>query len=60
MALSGVTAASSVVPAPDVLMRENEKLRKELELFTEKATRMQKVGDRNDVISEARKDIVKL
>lgn len=41
-------------------MRENEKLRKELELFTEKATRMQKVGDRNDVIGEARKDIVKL
>lgn len=41
---NGITAASdSNSLESDALMRENERLRKELEVYTEKATRLQKV-----------------
>lgn len=41
---NSITAASDCnSPQSDTLMRENERLRKELEVYTEKATRLQKV-----------------
>lgn len=44
VAHGSITAASSNSSAQtDVLMRENERLRKELEVYAEKAARLQKV-----------------
>lgn len=46
VAHSSITAASSNNSAQaDVLMRENERLRKELEVYAEKAARLQKVRE---------------
>lgn len=47
-----ITAApSSNLPQSDVLMRENERLRKELEVYVEKAARLQKVREEGGAMS---------
>lgn len=50
VAHGSITAASSNNSTQtDVLMRENERLRKELEVYAEKAARLQKVRERKAV-----------
>lgn len=52
VAHKSITAASgSNSPQSDVLMRENERLRKELEVYVEKAARLQKVREEGDMSS---------
>ncbi|KAG7514306.1 hypothetical protein JOB18_030346 [Solea senegalensis] len=60
VAHNSISAASSNNSAPsDVLMRENEQLRKELEVFTEKAARLQKLELEIQRISEAYETLMK-
>lgn len=60
VAHSGITPASSNNSAQtDVLMRENERLRKELEVYTEKAARLQKLELEIQRISEAYETLMK-
>lgn len=57
---NGITAASdSNSLESDALMRENERLRKELEVYTEKATRLQKLELEIQRISEAYETLMK-
>ncbi|XP_022615119.1 angiomotin-like protein 2 isoform X1 [Seriola dumerili] len=57
---SGVSAASSNNSAQtDALMRENERLRKELEVYAEKAARLQKLELEIQRISEAYETLMK-
>ncbi|XP_017279060.1 angiomotin-like 2a isoform X2 [Kryptolebias marmoratus] len=56
VAHSSVTAASN---SNDLLMRENEQLRKELHVFTEKAARLQKLELEIQRISEAYETLMK-
>ncbi|XP_037530947.1 angiomotin-like 2a isoform X2 [Nematolebias whitei] len=56
VATSGVTAASS---SSDMLMRENEQLRKELQVCTEKAAKLQKLELEIQRISEAYETLMK-
>lgn len=52
VAHNGIPAASgSNSPQSDVLMRENERLRKELEVYIEKAARLQKVREEGGAMS---------
>ena len=52
VAHSGITSASSNSAAQtDVLMRENERLRKELEVYAEKAARLQKVREEGRAVN---------
>ena len=52
VAHNSITAASSNNSVQtDVLMRENERLRKELEVYTEKAARLQKVRGEGGAIN---------
>ncbi|XP_040896600.1 angiomotin-like 2a isoform X2 [Toxotes jaculatrix] len=60
VAHSSISAASSHNSAQtDVLMRENERLRKELEVYTEKAARLQKLELEIQRISEAYETLMK-
>uniref|UniRef100_A0A3P8R653 Angiomotin C-terminal domain-containing protein n=1 Tax=Astatotilapia calliptera TaxID=8154 RepID=A0A3P8R653_ASTCA len=57
---NSITAASDCnSPQSDTLMRENERLRKELEVYTEKATRLQKLELEIQRISEAYETLMK-
>lgn len=57
---NSITAASSNNSAQsDMLMRENERLRKELEVYTEKAARLQKLELEIQRISEAYETLMK-
>lgn len=54
VAHNSITAASSNNSAQtNVLMRENERLRKELEVYVEKAARLQKVREEGGAMSGA-------
>ncbi len=54
VAQSSITAAPSNNSAhADVLMRENERLRKELEVYAEKAARLQKVREEGGAVNGA-------
>lgn len=54
MAHNSITAASSNNSTQtDVLMRENERLRKELEVYVEKAARLQKVREEGGAMNLA-------
>lgn len=54
VAHNNITAAFSNNSAQtDVLMRENERLRKELEVYAEKAARLQKVREEGGVMNGA-------
>ncbi|XP_059197934.1 angiomotin-like 2a [Centropristis striata] len=60
VAHSSITAASSNSSAQtDMLMRENERLRKELEVYIEKAARLQKLESEIQRISEAYETLMK-
>ncbi|XP_030290190.1 angiomotin-like 2a isoform X2 [Sparus aurata] len=60
VAHNSITAASSNNSAQtDVLMRENERLRKELEVYVEKAARLQKLELEIQRISEAYETLMK-
>ncbi|XP_039985278.1 angiomotin-like 2a isoform X2 [Xiphias gladius] len=60
VAHNSISAASSNNSAQtDVLMRENERLRKELEVYTEKAARLQKLELEIQRISEAYETLMK-
>ncbi|XP_044217640.1 angiomotin-like 2a [Thunnus albacares] len=60
VAHNSITAASSNNSVQtDVLMRENERLRKELEVYTEKAARLQKLELEIQRISEAYETLMK-
>ncbi|KAM9358073.1 angiomotin-like 2a isoform 2-T2 [Symphorus nematophorus] len=60
VAHNSITAASSNSTAQtDVLMRENERLRKELEVYAEKAARLQKLELEIQRISEAYETLMK-
>lgn len=55
VARNSITAASgSNSPQSDVLMRENERLRKELEVYIEKAARLQKVREEGGAVGSLR------
>lgn len=47
------TASSNNSAQSDVLMRENERLRKELEVYAEKAARLQKVREDGGAMNAA-------
>lgn len=54
VAHSSITAASGSNSAQsDALMRENEQLRKELEVYVEKAARLQKVREESGAMNGA-------
>lgn len=54
VARNTITAASSNNSVQtDMLMRENERLRKELEIYSEKAARLQKVRQEGGAINGA-------
>ncbi|XP_068176183.1 angiomotin-like 2a [Antennarius striatus] len=53
------TACSHQTPQNEVLMRENERLRKELEVYAEKAARLQKLESEIQRISEAYETLMK-
>lgn len=53
------TALSTNSPQSEVLLRENERLRKELEVYTEKAARLQKLELEIQRISEAYETLMK-
>nr|XP_020465726.1 angiomotin-like protein 2 isoform X2 [Monopterus albus] len=56
---SVATASSSNSAQPDVLVRENERLRKELEVYTKKAARLQKLELEIQRISDAYETMMK-